>query len=193
MCDVPPEAWEDHFHPPSISTIVSCLHCQEVYDSYKMVWETRPVDDETPGDLPGFWRCPVEGCDGAGFGFDIFPIDPDYIDPDGREMGQWVEFDDDEYDEEDYDADNYEEFDDCDDLPQSLPEEVDSQLAADIEHDLNIIVNMLEENSAFDQEQTTDEQLPWTDEEFDEWMMKKKQQDDPFLSPKRDLFFESDG
>lgn len=92
MSDLPPEAYEDCFHPPSIPTEVFCLHCQRTYDSYLIEWRER--DAEATGaeaKLLGFWCCPTPGCSGAGFGFDIHPVDPDYIDPDGREMGQWVD------------------------------------------------------------------------------------------------------
>lgn len=33
------------------------------------------------GSLPGMWVCPVDGCGDAGFAFDIWPVDPDYVDP----------------------------------------------------------------------------------------------------------------
>ena len=78
----------DHFRPPSIPTLVGCLHCQEEYDSYLMVWRVRTDAHDKPA---GFWCCPTEGCGGIGFGFDIHPVDEDYIDPDGRDMGQWVD------------------------------------------------------------------------------------------------------
>jgi hypothetical protein len=112
MCDIPPEAYEDCFHPPSIPTQVFCLHCQEVYDSYLIEWR----EERTPRGSQGFWRCPTPGCSGAGFGFDIHPIDPDYIDPDGRDLGTWC---DDDEDEEDWDdeiaaeLDENEGLDDC--------------------------------------------------------------------------------
>jgi len=49
--------------------------------------------------FPGFWMCPTPNCDGAGFGFDIYPTDPHHPANDG-----WTGEDDDEYDE-DYDED----------------------------------------------------------------------------------------
>jgi len=78
----------DPFRPPSIPTLVWCLHCGEEYDSWKMHFEIGPGHDGKPF---GRWMCGIEGCDGAGFGFDIFPVDQDYVDPDGREMGGWVD------------------------------------------------------------------------------------------------------
>lgn len=78
----------DPFGPPSISTLVGCLHCGEEYDSYRIEWR---VETDGHGQRHGFWCCPIEGCDGKGFGFDIYPVDPDYIDPDGRGLGRWVD------------------------------------------------------------------------------------------------------
>jgi hypothetical protein len=73
----------DCFRPPSIPTLVWCLHCGQEYDSWKMQWR---VVTGTDGEQHGFWYCGTEGCDGAGFGFDIFPVDEDYVDPDGRRV-----------------------------------------------------------------------------------------------------------
>lgn len=78
----------DPFHPPSISTLVGCLHCGEEYDSYRIEWR---VFTDPDGSKHGFWCCPIDGCDGKGFGFDIHPVDADYVDPDGRDMGHWVD------------------------------------------------------------------------------------------------------
>ena len=89
-------AERDSFRPPTVSVIVHCLHCDQEYESYLIHW----VDETPDSDAPGFWCCPTPGCDGKGFGFDIFPIDPDYRDEQGNLM--WVEDDDDEdYDEAD--------------------------------------------------------------------------------------------
>ncbi len=85
----------DCFKPPSIPTLVHCLHCGEEYDSFRIEWR---VETDAKGKPHGFWCCPMPGCDGRGFGFDIWPVDPDYIDPDGREMGFC--YDDDEEDDE---------------------------------------------------------------------------------------------
>ncbi len=89
-------AERDPFRPPTVPVIVHCLHCDQEYESYLIHW----VEDAIESDSPGFWCCPTPGCDGKGFGFDIFPIDPDYRDEDGNLM--WMEDDDDEeYDEVD--------------------------------------------------------------------------------------------
>lgn len=120
----PPEAWEDCFHPPSISTLVHCIHCNEEYDSWRIEWREFVRED---GTTHGFWCCPIEGCGGAGFGFDIFPVDPNYIDPDGRDMGEWVETDDEEIDDDDEDGDAEEDWDEEDDGEFEWPKEDDDE------------------------------------------------------------------
>ena len=83
--DLPPEAMEDCFHPPAESILVHCLHCGQEYESYEIIWLPHVDDPTDKHALPGMWCCPVEGCGGAGFKFDIFPVDPDYVDPDTGE------------------------------------------------------------------------------------------------------------
>jgi hypothetical protein len=82
----------DPFRPPAISTVVHCIHCDEEYDSYRIEWRVETGSDGRPH---GFWCCPIENCDGKGFGIDIFPVDPEYRDEHGDKM--W--FEDDEADE----------------------------------------------------------------------------------------------
>lgn len=53
----------DPFGPPSPPVFVECLHCKKKYMSDQM----RSRD--------GLWCCPVPGCDGAGYGFDIHKVD----------------------------------------------------------------------------------------------------------------------
>ncbi|MFO0965008.1 MAG: hypothetical protein U0793_05385 [Gemmataceae bacterium] len=79
----------DRFRPPTLSTLVGCLHCHQEYESYRIEWRVQTTLD---GKRHGFWCCPIENCDGKGFGVDIFPVDPDYRDEDGNKM--W--FDDEE-------------------------------------------------------------------------------------------------
>ena len=99
MVDASP-AERDPFRPPTVPVMVHCLHCDQEYESYLIHW----VDKTTESDAPGSWWCPTPGCDGKGFGFDIFPVDPDYRDEQGNLM--WVEDDEDEnYDEADERAD----------------------------------------------------------------------------------------
>lgn len=90
----PLDSDNDPFKPPTIPTQVFCLHCRQEYDSYLIEWRIETTADGSP---QGFWCCPMPGCDGRGFGFDIFPTDPDYRDENGEPM--WVE------DEEDSDLD----------------------------------------------------------------------------------------
>lgn len=93
--DTPMDPLSDCFKPPAIPTLVHCLHCGEEYESYLMYWETG-VDAR--GKPDGFWCCGTDGCDGRGFGFDVFPIDPDYVGEDGRRMS-WSDDDEAEDDE----------------------------------------------------------------------------------------------
>jgi hypothetical protein len=85
------DRWSDPFHPPRDSVEVGCLHCGQTYQSDEIVWRLRESHD---GLIRGYWVCPVEGCGGAGFGFDIFPTDPHYRD----ERGGWVMDDENEAD-----------------------------------------------------------------------------------------------
>ena len=77
--------------PPKTPVEVYCIHCGNIYMSDRIRWQP---DSDCFDD--GIWVCPIDGCDGKGFCFDIFPTDPDIA----RQFG--VEyFDDDEEDEED--------------------------------------------------------------------------------------------
>jgi hypothetical protein len=84
----------DCFKPPPGCVVVECLHCGEEYDSYRIEWR---VFDSDKGPQ-GFWCCPIEGCDGVGFGFDIFPVDPDECAQFGIEV--WEDDEDENYDDE---------------------------------------------------------------------------------------------
>lgn len=84
-----PDPDADPFRPPAVPTEVQCIHCGRDYDSYLIEWREELDAD---GKVHGFWCCPMPGCDGKGFGFDILPTDPEYRD----ERGGWVAFDDDE-------------------------------------------------------------------------------------------------
>ena len=86
----------DPFGPPAVPTLVACLHCGQEYDSYLIEWRI----EQTPSGPHGFWCCPMPGCGGVGFGFDILPVDPNYQD----ERGGWVH--DDESDEDDSEPDS---------------------------------------------------------------------------------------
>lgn len=120
----------DPFAPPTVSTEVCCIHCGEVYDSWQIEWR---VMKNSRGEEQGFWCCPIAGCDGIGFGFDILPTDPNYED----EHGGWVHDDDaDELDEE---------FD-------------DEELAIAEEEELLAL-----EGEDFAQSKTYDGEIPWDD------------------------------
>ena len=88
----------DPFGPPKVPTLVGCLHCQEIYESYLIEWRLEP---DRNGEMRGWWCCPTPGCDGKGFWMDILPTDRDYED----EHGAWVHCDDDETDLDDGDVD----------------------------------------------------------------------------------------
>ncbi len=94
MDDDPFDPTNDPFGPPAVPTEVGCLHCHQTYASDLIEWRIETTHD---GQRHGFWCCPVPGCDGRGFGFDLLPTDPTYRD----ERGGWV-FTDDE-DEDDLD------------------------------------------------------------------------------------------
>ena len=105
----PEQAREDCFGPPIEPCRVQCIHCGEEYSSSKMVWIKEPGTDT------GFWCCPVDGCDGKGFGFDIFPVDPEICEEHGIHVGYG-----DEEDEEGY-GDETGEFEDRDAPPEYGP------------------------------------------------------------------------
>lgn len=100
------DSQSDPFAPPEMSTEVCCIHCGETYDSWQIEW--RVLADST-GKERGFWCCPMPGCDGMGFGFDILPTDPHYQD----EHGGWV-YDDDSEEEDDDEEVEWEEVEDGD-------------------------------------------------------------------------------
>jgi hypothetical protein len=83
----------DPFRPPAIPTLVGCIHCGQEYDSYRIEWRIEPDAEGRPH---GWWCCPIPGCDGKGFGFDILPVDPNYQD----ERGGWIHDDEDIEDDE---------------------------------------------------------------------------------------------
>lgn len=98
----PLDAELDPFRPPAISTLVHCIHCGEEYDSFRIEWRVEPDADGNPH---GFWCCPMPDCGGMGFGFDIFPVDPEYRDENGQLM--WCSDDeDDETDAGEFDGED---------------------------------------------------------------------------------------
>ena len=110
----------DPFAPPELPTEVCCIHCGETYDSWQIEWR---ILSDPEGQEQGFWCCPMPGCDGMGFGFDILPTDPNYQD----EHGGWI-FDD---------VDEDEEWDeDLDELCREAEESPDAFTEFDLELDL---------------------------------------------------------
>ena len=80
--DLPPEALDDPFKPPDKPRMVRCLHCDQTYLSSLMKWRG------------GLWRCGTPGCDGAGYGFDVFDENSSlFADEDEEEMGFDGDFD----------------------------------------------------------------------------------------------------
>ncbi len=77
------DAQSDSFKPPAVPTLVHCIHCHNEYDSYLIEWR---IETDGKGAKHGFWCCPMPNCGGKGFGFDIFPVDPEYRDEDGDKM-----------------------------------------------------------------------------------------------------------
>ena len=80
--DLPPEALDDPFKPPERPRMVRCLHCDQTYLSSLMKWQG------------GLWRCGIPGCDGAGYGFDVFDENSNlFADEDEEEFGFDGDFD----------------------------------------------------------------------------------------------------
>jgi hypothetical protein len=113
MSDNPLDPAGDPFGPPEVSVEVECLHCGQQYQSHLIEWR---IETDAGGNLHGFWCCPMPGCGGTGFGFDILPTDPNYRD----ERGGWVHCDD-EYDEDDFDEENFAEDDVAEDCTSDGP------------------------------------------------------------------------
>lgn len=116
----------DPFRPPAIPTEVCCLHCGREYESYLIQWQE---ERDERGRVHGFWCCPTPGCDGKGFGFDIFPTDPEYCGEDGEPM--WT-LDGDEAETtfgEDEDSELL--FEEWDAFEQEVSFDIDSELPDD--------------------------------------------------------------
>jgi hypothetical protein len=102
---------DDCFGPPDAPVECFCLHCGHIYMSDLLL--AIDVDGTT------HYACPVKGCGGMGYKFDIFPVNDD-DDPDGG----WVEFDDEtdiDEDEEDADLAETESFDQPFDAEGEIP------------------------------------------------------------------------
>jgi len=80
MCDE--DSWDlkpdtDPMKPPEEPIDVECIHCRRRYRSDAIVWDERWR----------MWVCPHPDCGGAGFGFDIWPLDRDYFIRKWKEAG----------------------------------------------------------------------------------------------------------
>jgi len=94
--------------PPKVPVEVECIHCGNVYMSDQIRWQPDPGG---PGG--GWWVCPMDGCDGAGFCFDIYPTDPEVA----KQFGVMTWSDDSDEDEDDEFFDDESEFDEPDESP----------------------------------------------------------------------------
>jgi hypothetical protein len=83
----------DHMAPPKVPCLCWCLHCHRTFMS-DQIWFQKVIND--PAGFDGFWMCPTNNCGGAGYTFDIFPVDPNHPDNAG-----WHTFDDEEEFDED--------------------------------------------------------------------------------------------
>lgn len=85
------DSGRDAMAPPEEPCQCSCLHCERVFMSDQM-WFQRVIGD--PSGFKGYWMCPTPNCGGAGFAFDVFPIDPNH-----PANADWHYSDDDDEDE----------------------------------------------------------------------------------------------
>jgi hypothetical protein len=108
---------EAAFPPPADVIDVHCIHCGKTFVSSDMV--KRWIDSTAEY----AWCCPDEECDGVGFCFDIWPVDPDWRDehgdpvttdalpanfPEKRENCVWLESDEEIMFEDEYRVGGYE-------------------------------------------------------------------------------------
>ena len=114
---------DDSLGPPAIPTLVGCLVCQEEYESYLI---ERRRERGADGTLRWWWCCPTGGCGGRGFGNDIFPVDPEWVDSDGSRGWVQDDADEDEFelglggdedDDPDWDRPGMDDDEDDDDFP----------------------------------------------------------------------------
>lgn len=105
----PTDPSHDPFAPPKTPCEVQCVHCGESYESWHIEWRADPTDKL----LGGTWCCPTPGCDGVGFGFDIFPVDPAWTDENGEHLIAQLDNEDDD-DEDDFGIHSIDDDDDSD-------------------------------------------------------------------------------
>jgi hypothetical protein len=64
---------QDLSQPPTVATLVKCHRCGQEYESSRI--EERLKGDDEGGPQ---WCCPIPGCNGRGFGFNILPVNRQY-------------------------------------------------------------------------------------------------------------------
>jgi hypothetical protein len=113
----PFDPMDDPMAPPREACECWCLHCERTFMSSAM-WFQRVIGDRSG--FPGFWMCPTANCSGAGFGFDIFPTDPNHPANEG-----WYDDDDEEeFDEDEVDIPAHDEWDPAEPKYKRLDEEL---------------------------------------------------------------------
>lgn len=90
----PTDKFKDPFAPPKNPCVVCCIHCGSTYDSWRIIWRDMPGEA-----IEGAWCCPIPGCDGIGFRFDIHPVDPNWEVENGSETPFASSFEEDDEDE----------------------------------------------------------------------------------------------
>lgn len=78
---------DDGFGPPAEPVEVCCMHCRLQYSSSEIVRQYRPAYQDGNVSMLGkelevlepMWWCKKFNCDGAGFNFDIHPINDNRV------------------------------------------------------------------------------------------------------------------
>ena len=95
--DDDPRRQLDPMAPPAEPCECHCIECGRRFPS-AAIW-FQPILNDPAGHQDGFWMCPTPNCGGAGFTFDIFPVDPDHPANagwfGGDDVEDGIEFDDD--------------------------------------------------------------------------------------------------
>jgi len=69
---------QDPIQPPTVATLVKCERCGQEYESSGIEWRLQGDAEGRPQ-----WACPIPGCTGRGFGFNILPVNRHYQNEDG--------------------------------------------------------------------------------------------------------------
>lgn len=65
------EAKMDPYCPPKKPVLARCDHCRMTYKTDRMIWGTKAGMRS----IAPLWWCPTDGCDGAGYGFDVHKVE----------------------------------------------------------------------------------------------------------------------